>query len=65
MSKKADADMQADAATNAGQADAAQNDAQAAAESKPLAQPTDAATKPQFTREQLEAIGLDPAPYGL
>ncbi|MGF7053981.1 hypothetical protein GGC47_003169 [Bosea sp. OAE752] len=23
------------------------------------------ASKPQFTREQLEAMGLDPAPYGL
>lgn len=38
---------------------------QAAADTKLLEQATAAATKQQFTREELEAKGLDPAPYGL
>lgn len=59
MTKKSEADASADAAQ------APEPIAASEAEAKDLAQATDAATKSQFTREQLEAMGLDPAPYGL
>lgn len=60
MSKK----NEADTSTDTSQA-ADQPTVQTDPEAKDLAQATEAATKPQFTREQLEAMGLDPAPYGL
>lgn len=41
-----------------------QDPEQVDADPKAMEQATAAATKQQFTREQLESMGLDPAPYG-